>query len=520
MVVRGVRRREDNSEKQRDVTENHPGRKRDLPPCRAPSHRACAAVYDTHCRPMRKLTLAAAAATLAFTLGARAEVEPKNFDLSVKPQDDFYRYVNGTWLKNNPIPADQSRWGGFNQLIENNQASLKTICDRVSKSDAPPGSIERQVGDFYASGMDEGAVNAAGTSPLQPELDRLAVVKSPADILKAIAHLQSFGAGCGFRFGSGPDQKQSDIEIAQLGQGGLGLPERGYYFDDDEKSQKTRQQYLAHMINMFVLLGESRDSATVSAQAVLALETRLALNSLRRVDMRDPYRSYHKMKLSEAAAKTPGIDFKLFFAERGAPAFEEVNLAHPEFFVGFESALKEIPASTWQAYLRWHLVRYAAPYLSDPFVKESFEFNDKILTGLTEQKPRWKRALDSENRAIGMILGRLFVKEYFPESAKKRYNDLVEAMLLAIDNPAAQQQLFNIAMTEPVDYGAVAQRLERTRGMQPVRINTPLHSNLLDNAKARLQLGWTPRVDTAALVDRAFDYVRAADDPRKVWYVG
>ncbi len=375
---------------------------------------------------MRILPLAAASAALFLVPGAHAEIDLKNFDLAVKPQDDFFRYANGTWVKNNPIPADQSRWGSFNELAERNQANLRTICERVAAKADGASAIEKMVGDFYASGMDEAAINAAGAKPLQPELDRIAAIKSPADVLKTIAHLQTFGVSCGFRFGSQPDLKQSDREMASLGQGGLGLPERGYYFNDDEKSQKIRQQYLAHVINLFVLLGEPRESATVSAQAVLALETKLALNTLARVQLRDPYRSYHKMKLSDAAAKTPGIDFKVFFTERGAPAFEDVNLAHPEYFKGFEAALATVPVADWQAYLRWHLGRHAAPYLSAPFDQEQFAFNGVILTGVKEQKPRWKRVVGVVDGNLGEALGQLYVAEYFPPEAKVRMAKLVE----------------------------------------------------------------------------------------------
>ncbi|MEY2880474.1 MAG: hypothetical protein RLZZ15_2854, partial [Verrucomicrobiota bacterium] len=325
----------------------------------------------------------AAALAFAFAPTARANLDLKNFDLAVKPSDDFYRHVNGTWLRNNPIPPDQSRWGGFNQLAEGNLANLRAIAERAATKSDGGTPVEKMVGDFFASGMDEAAIEKLGASPLKPELDRLAALKSPADVLRAIAHLQSFGTPCGFGFGSAPDRKNSEIEIANFGQGGLGLPERGYYFNDDEKSQKIRQHYLAHIVNLLALAGESRESATVSAQAVLALETKLALRSLRRVDMRDPYRSYHKMTLAEAAAKTPGIDFTLYLAARGAPAFTECNLAHPEFFQGFQTALNTTPVADWQAYLRWHLVRHAAPYLSAEFVKESFAFNGTILTGTT-----------------------------------------------------------------------------------------------------------------------------------------
>lgn len=427
---------------------------------------------------MRMLPVAAVAAALIVTLGARAEIDLKNFDLAVKPQDDFFRYANGAWLKANPVPADQSRWGSFTELDERNQTNLRTICERVAAQADRASAGEKMVGDFYASGMDEAAVNAAGAQPLQPELDRLAPIKSPADVLKAIAHLQSVGVSCGFGFGSSADLKQSDREIAALRQGGLGLPERGYYFNDDEKSQKIRQQYVAHMTNLFTLLGESRDSATASAQAVLALETKLALNTLARVQLRDPYRSYHKMKMSEAAAKTPGIDFALFFAERGAPPFQDVNLAHPEFFQGFEAALTTVPAADWQAYLRWHLVRHAAPYLSDAFAKESFAFTGTILNGTKEQKPRWKRVISAIDGGrggggLGEALGQLYVAEYFPPEAKVRMAKLVEDLraslhdrLEALDwmdaatKAKAQAKLaaFHVKIGYPekwIDYGAV-----------------------------------------------------------------
>ena len=372
------------------------------------------------------LPLAAVAAALSVVVGAHAEIDLKNFDLSVKPQDDFYHYANGAWLKANPIPADQSRWGSFTALDERNQTNLRAICERVAAKTDGATPVEKMVGDFYASGMDEAAINAAGVKPLQPELDRLAAIKTTTDVLKAMAHLQTFGIGAGFRFGSQADQKNSDMEIASLGQGGLGLPERGYYFNDDEKSQKIRQQYVAHMINMLVLVGEPRESATVSAAAIMAIETKLALASFARVQLRDPYRSYHKMKLSEAVAKTPGIDFKLFFAERGAPAFDEVNLAHPDFFKAFEVVLNTTPVSDWQAYLRWHLVRYAAPCLSEPIVMENFAFNGVILSGVTEQKPRWKRVVAVVDGQIGEALGQLYVAEYFPPEAKARMAKLVE----------------------------------------------------------------------------------------------
>ena len=380
---------------------------------------------------MNRRTMTGFAILFVLALAAKAEIELKNFAPETKPQDDFYRYANGNWLKNNPIPGDQASWGSFSELAERNQMNLRAICERVAAKTAGATPVEKMVGDFYASGIDEAAINAAGMRPLQLELDRIAALQSPTDVLKAIAHLQSFGVSCGFSFGSVSDQKQSDREIARLGQGGLGLPERGYYFNDDEKSLKIRQQYLAHIVNLFVLLGEPRDAASNSAQATMALETKLAFAALSAVQLRDPYRSYHKMKLSDAAARTPGIDFQLFLTERGAPPFDEVNLAHPEFIKAFETVLTTTPVADWQAYLRWHLVRYAAPHLSEAFVRESFAFNSTVLNGVSEIRPRWKRVLAAIDGGrggggLGEGLGQLYVAEYFPPEAKKRMAKLIE----------------------------------------------------------------------------------------------
>ena len=373
---------------------------------------------------MRKLILAAAAALL-LGASAQAALDPKNFDLTVKPQDDFYHFANGTWLKSNPIPAAYGSWGAFNELRDLSVVNLHTICERVAAKPAGRTLVEQQVGDFYASGMDEAAVNAAGLKPLQPELDRIAAIKNPADVLAAVAHLHSLGVSCGFRFGASPDRKNSDLNLATLAQGGLGLPERGYYFNDDEKSQKIRQQYVGHIAKLFVLLGEPADVAQVNAAAVMALETKLALGSLPRVKLRNPYASYHKMTLAAAAAATPAIDFKAYFAAVGAPAFVDVNLSHPDFFKGFESALASVPVADWRAYLRWHLLRSTSPYLSDAFVQEDFAFNGRILSGTTEMRPRWKRVVSVVDDNLGEALGQLYVADYFPPASKARMIQLV-----------------------------------------------------------------------------------------------
>jgi putative endopeptidase len=366
----------------------------------------------------------AAAAAVVLALALRADVDPSNFDLSVKPQDDFYHYVNGTWLKNNPIPADLATWGSFAELDERNRANLRLLCEHAAaKADAA--GVEKMVGDFFASGMDEATINARGVKPLQEELDHIAAIKTPADLLGTLAYLHTHSIPAAFYFGSAPDEKQSDRELAELSQSGLGLPERGYYFNDDEKSQKLRQQYVAHVATMLSLLGEPHDSAAVSAQAVMALETKLALNSLSRVQLRDPYLSYHKMTVAAVAAATPGIDFKAYFAARGAPPFAEVNLAHPDFFKGLEPLLRSVPIADWQAYLRWHVAHDAAPYLSLPLQQENFRFYGTILAGTEKMRDRWKRVVAAVDTHIGEALGQLYVAAYYPPEAKARMEKLV-----------------------------------------------------------------------------------------------
>jgi predicted metalloendopeptidase len=381
---------------------------------------------------MRKLALAASAA-LALLLGAaRGEVNLQNIDPTVKPQDDFFHYADGTWLKTVAIPADQSRWGSFDDLDQRNVANLHAICERVAALPAGATPIEKMVGDFYASGMDEPAINAAGIQPLQPDLDRIAAIKTPAGVLATIAHLKSAGSGVAFGFFASPDAKDSNMNLAQLRQGGLGLPDRDYYFTDDEKSQKIRQQYVAHVAKMLQLLGDNPEVAQVGAQSVLRLETLLAQASLARIKLRNPYASYHKLPVAELAKTTGDLDWGAFFTALGTPAFKDINLAHPEFFKAFAAQLTTTPLADWQAYLRWHLIHESAPYLNEAVVKENFSFYGTIMSGVKEMKPRWKRVVAVIDGEIGEALGQLYVAAFFPPEAKVRVLKLVADLRAAL----------------------------------------------------------------------------------------
>ncbi|MBI3885957.1 MAG: M13 family metallopeptidase [Opitutae bacterium] len=379
---------------------------------------------------MRKSTLVFMA--LGLALAARAEFNPANFDPSVRPQDDFFQFVNGAWLQHTAIPGDQARWGAFDELRLRNQEALHTIAERAAAKGTGATPAEQMVGDFYASGMDEAAIAAAGLAPLQGRFGLIAAARTPAEILRALAALHRDGVRAGFAFFAGADAKNSSVQIANLRQGGLGLPDRDYYFTDDEKSKKLREQYVAHVARTLVLAGDAPAAAAAGAQAVMRLETALAGASLKRVQLRDPNANYHKIKVAELARFTGDLDWAGYFAAAGAPPFAELNLAHPDFFRGFAAALQTTPVADWQVYLRWHVLRNASPYLGPAFEQENFHFYSTVLTGVQEPKPRWFRVVTTIDNTVGEALGRLYVAEYFPPAAKARVLRLVEDLRAAL----------------------------------------------------------------------------------------
>jgi predicted metalloendopeptidase len=381
---------------------------------------------------MLKPVLSACVAALSVIVCARASVDPATFDLSVKPQDNFFQYANGTWLKNNPIPAEYSRWGSFDALRVRNVELLNKLCEAAAAKGAAGTPVERMVGDFYASGMDEAAANAAGATALQPEFDRIAALKTPAEVMGEIAHLHTMGFPAGFLFYSAADAKNSSMDIATLRQGGLGLPDRDYYLNDDDKSKKTRAQYLEHVSKTLQLLGDTPEAADAGAKSVMGIETELAKASLSREVLRNPYASYHKMPVTDLAKYTGDLDWPAYFSAAGAPAFDSVNFQQPEFFKAFAAQLSGTPVSDWRAYLRWHLAHNVSPYLSEPFVQENFHFYSEILTGTTKMLPRWKRVVAEVDGDIGEDLGQLYVAQYFTPEAKARILRMVADLRAAL----------------------------------------------------------------------------------------
>jgi putative endopeptidase len=355
-----------------------------------------------------------------------------NLDKTCKPCDDFFQFAMGGWMKSNPIPPEYSTWGSFTVLADRNQQGLREILEASAKADMPSGSNERKIGDFYWSCMDTAAIEGAGTKPIDALLLRISLMKSIADLQVTAARLQQQGFAVLFRFTSNQDAKDSTKVIATALQGGLGLPERDYYLRTDEKSKKLRDDYSAHVARMLQLLGDAPEKSAAEAATVLAIETSLAKASMSNVDLRDPIKTYHKMKVPEVQLLTPGFSWDTYLRSLGHGEVQELNVAQPNFFVALNAQLGSTPLEDWKTYFRWHLVDSAAPGLPEKFVDEDFDFRGRILTGAKEIQPRWKRCVQSTDRNLGEALGQLYVQKYFPPEAKTRALEMVHNLVAAL----------------------------------------------------------------------------------------
>jgi putative endopeptidase len=378
-------------------------------------------------RTMRTfLTLGVALCLAPYASAQKAMgFDPSAIDRAADPCADFYQFACGGWMAANPIPSDQSRWGRFNELQERNREVLRKLAEAAAAQTAGRNALDQKIGDFYAACVDEKTINAKGISPLKPELDRIAGIRNKAEITDAVIRNYRSGAGAFFRFSSAPDAKNSTQMIADLDQGGLGLPDRDYYFKTDEKSVDLREKYVAHVQKMFELAGVKPEDAARQAKAVLEIETALAKGSLDRVSRRDPEKLYHIMTVAELSLLSPSFGWAKFFQGIGTPKFTKLNVDVPDFVRGMEAAISSASLDDLKAYLSWTVLHNAADVLAAPFEQETFNFFGKTLQGTKEMRARWKRCIDLTDNLMPDALGRRFVETTLGAEGMRRTQEMV-----------------------------------------------------------------------------------------------
>ena len=357
-------------------------------------------------------------AALPYTPG----LDVSAMDRSADPCVDFYRYACGGWIRNNPIPPDESRWSVYGKLARENQQFLWGILDELAKRSAGRSAAQQKIGDYFASCMDETAVEKSGGRPLKPQLDRIFRMKSKRDLPAVLAalHLETGAGGLFFRFASNQDLADSTSVIAFAESGGLGLPDRDFYTKDDDKSKELRTRYAAHVARMFELLGDPPGAAGREAAKVMEIETRLARASLTRTERRDPYRLFHKMDAKGLKALTPGFDWDVYLGAAGLSRLNVFNVTEPEFFKELDRQWQSLSLADIKTYLRWHAAHASAPLLSSAFVNEDFDFFGRALYGIPELKPRWKRCVALVDAQLGEALGEEFVNRAFSPALKQK----------------------------------------------------------------------------------------------------
>jgi putative endopeptidase len=337
-------------------------------------------------------------------------------DRSVDPCTDFYEFACGGWTKTQPIPADRSAWGRSQELQERNNMTLRRILEDAGRN-AGADVDTKKIGDYYSSCMDESAINTKGAAPLEPALKKIAALAGPRELPALVAELHSMGVNAFFSFGAEADFKEASMVRAIADQGGLGLPDRDYYFREDAKSVELRKQYVEHVGKMIALLGSGGGAA--DANTAMRIETALAKAALDAVARRDPSALYHKMTPAELQKLTPAFDWTAYFKGVGAPPIDAINVTEPEFFKAFDAVTASTPVADLKTYLRWHLAHASAAVLSAPFVDENFRFYSATLTGAKELQPRWRRCVQYTDSDLGEVLGKAFVKEAFGPAAKE-----------------------------------------------------------------------------------------------------
>ncbi len=370
-----------------------------------------------------------------------------SMDRTIDPCVDFFAYSCGGWIKNNPIPPDQSSWSTYSKMEDENRERLRGILETAAKPDPSRSAVTQKIGDYYASCTDEKAIEAKGAAPLKPELDKIANIHSKTELAGLAAVMTDDNVL--FRFESTQDFRDANQFVADADQGGLGLPDRDYYTKTDAKSEELRKAYLTHVQKMFELLGDSSETAAAEAQTVMRIETALAEGSMTRVERRDPKSLDHKMTSAELEKIAPNFQWQVYFAKVGMPDLSSLNVSVPAFFKAMSAELNKESLADWKTYLRWHLVHANAAHLSSSFLNENFEFYGKTLRGQQELQPRWKRCTEEVDDDLGEALGQAYVEKYFPPEAKQEALKMVKEIQAAMEqdinsltwmSPATKQQ--------------------------------------------------------------------------------
>ena len=369
-----------------------------------------------------KIVVILVVASLNFISCNKKEVELSdplvtNRDTLVNPADDFFKYANGGWFKKNPIPSTEQSNGIFRTIADTINNQIKQICEKSAKDEsAQVGSNKQKIGDFYASGMDSIAINKAGISPLKLEFAKIDAIKDVSTLVISISHLHTIGASPAFSFYIGQDDKISTKYALFLGQGGLGLGNRDYYFNTDEQTVKIRTEYVKHLQAMLKLIGQNEAGAT----SIMKLETDLAKASRKLEDLRDPIKNYNKMTVASLGKSTPNINWNSIFPVLGVAKADSVIVGQPEFFKALNTIVKSYTIEDWKTYLKWDLINSYAPYLNSAIEKQNFKFYSTVMNGVSKQKPRWKRVVGQTDNYLGELIGQVYVAEYLPKGSKEK----------------------------------------------------------------------------------------------------
>ena len=391
---------------------------------------------------MKKILLAFTSVALIISCNnkegeSKPDILAANLDSTIKPGEDFFEYANGSWLKKNPIPGEQSSWGIGNLVIEENLKRLKEISEKAAASNTAKGSNDQKIGDFWTLAMDSAKIEAEGLKPIQSLLDKINAITDVKSLLNTVSDFKKIGSNTLFSDYVSQDAKKSDMMSYNISQGGLGLPEREYYFKTDSATINIRNAYKKYMTQILTMAGENEAAAETAAQNILALETKLATASRKIEDLRDPYKNYNKMAITDLGKMAGNVDWVSYLKNTGVQKVDSVIVGQPEFFNALNDALTKTPISDWKQYVKFNLISDMAAVLPDAYGVAAFNFG-KLFSGAKVRKPRWKRAIQMEEDAMGEMLGQLYVKEFFNETAKLRYKTMVEDIRQALKDRIAK----------------------------------------------------------------------------------